>query len=341
MREGILVGGNWIIDQVKVIDGYPKEDQLANIISESSCNGGSAYNVIKALAKLEAGFPLSGVGLVGDDEGGDKVLLDCKNYGINTRQIGKTDEVSTSYTDVMSVRGTGRRTFFHQRGANALLDINHFDFSGNEKIFHLGYLLLLDRLDIVEEDGLTRAAKVLRSAQENGILTSVDIVSERSQRFHEVVPPALPYIDYLFVNEFEAAMITGILTTTLREQLVIDACYRAARDILAMGVNRWVFLHFPAGIIAVSKDGQEIYQSSLNVPDEKIVGSSGAGDAFAAGVLIGVHNGWDMEKCLELGVCSAASSLSEPTSSEGILPKDECLKLAELYGYKKKLKIKN
>ncbi|MBT6852465.1 MAG: carbohydrate kinase family protein, partial [Opitutae bacterium] len=30
-RSGILAGGNWIIDQVKIIDVYPKHEQLANI----------------------------------------------------------------------------------------------------------------------------------------------------------------------------------------------------------------------------------------------------------------------------------------------------------------------
>ena len=30
-RRGILAGGNWIIDQVKIIDVYPGHEQLANI----------------------------------------------------------------------------------------------------------------------------------------------------------------------------------------------------------------------------------------------------------------------------------------------------------------------
>lgn len=54
MREGILVGGNWIIDQVKVIDVYPEEEKLVNIFTQSSCNGGSAYNVITGLEKLKS-----------------------------------------------------------------------------------------------------------------------------------------------------------------------------------------------------------------------------------------------------------------------------------------------
>jgi sugar/nucleoside kinase (ribokinase family) len=335
MREGILVGGNWIIDQVKVIDVFPDEEKLVNIFTESSCNGGSAYNVLKGLSKLKAGFPLSGIGLVGDDERGERIIQDCLNLGINTRQIRKTDQAHTSYTDVMTVKGSGKRTFFHQRGANALLDIKDFDFSiSNDKVFHLGYLLLLDQLDIIEADGATRASKVLRSAKEHGLITSADIVSERSDRFKAVIPSSLPFIDYLFVNEFEAGMITGIPTTTTDGQIIPDNCYEAAFKIIGMGVKNWVVLHFPDGVIAVGKNGKKLFQPSIKLPADKIAGAVGAGDAFAAGVLIGVHHDWDMERSIKLGICAAAASLFEPSTSEGILPAEECLRLSELFGFR-------
>lgn len=335
MRNGILVGGNWIVDQVKVMDIYPDEEKLANILTESSCNGGSAYNVIMGLSKLNVNFPLSAVGLVGDDGRGNRIISHCQSLGINTTQIHKTKKAHTSYTDVMSVCSTGKRTFFHQRGANARLDIKHFDFSISQaKIFHLGYLLLLDQLDIIESDGTTRGTKVLKNAKEHGLITSVDIVSERSDRFKDVIPPSLPYIDYLFVNEYEAGMITGIQTTNTDGSIILENCYDAALKIIAMGVNQWVILHFPQAVIAINKDGRSYYQASINVPADQIKGASGAGDAFAAGVLTGVHIDLSIKDSLKLGVCAAASSLFEPTSSDGILPSNECIKLAKLFGYK-------
>lgn len=335
MKNGILVGGNWIVDYVKLIDVFPEEEKLVNILSESSCNGGSAYNVIMDLWKLQANFPLSGVGLVGDDDRGNQIISHCKSLGINTEQIRQTSKAHTSYTDVMSVMGTGKRTFFHQRGANALLDIADFDFSlSQDKIFHLGYLLLLDQLDIIEADGATRASKVLKKAKDHGLITSVDIVSERSDRFKDVIPSSLPNVDYLFVNEYEAGMITGIKTIGEDGSIIMKNCYDAALQLLDMGVNEWVILHFPEGVIAVSKSGDTHFQPSIRVPAAKVAGASGAGDAFAAGVLIGVHNNCGMKECLELGVSAAASSLFASTSSDGVLPSDECLKLAGLYGYR-------
>jgi hypothetical protein len=59
-RSGLLSGGNWIIDQVKIIDVYPKHEQLANIYSQSQGTGGSPYNVLLDLAKMGAKFPLEG-----------------------------------------------------------------------------------------------------------------------------------------------------------------------------------------------------------------------------------------------------------------------------------------
>ena len=77
-RSGILAGGNWIIDQVKIIDVYPKHEQLANIYDQSQGTGGSPYNVLLDLAKMEAPFPLEGAGLVGQDSLGQYILEDCR-----------------------------------------------------------------------------------------------------------------------------------------------------------------------------------------------------------------------------------------------------------------------
>ena len=49
-RRGLLAGGNWIIDQVKLIDVYPQPEQLGNIRGQSQGTGGAPYNVLVDLA---------------------------------------------------------------------------------------------------------------------------------------------------------------------------------------------------------------------------------------------------------------------------------------------------
>ena len=178
MRKGILAGGNFIIDHVKLINHYPEQDMLADIRSETSSNGGGPYNVLKDLSAMRVDYPLSAAGLVGKDANGDWILRDCRAAGIDTAQLRQTERAPTSYTDAMTVMGTGRRTFFHQRGANALLSEADFDFSSSTaRVFHLGYLMLLDEMDRLLPDGSTPAARVLAKAREAGLITTVDIVA--------------------------------------------------------------------------------------------------------------------------------------------------------------------
>ena len=122
MRKGIIAGGNWIIDHIKTIDSYPAQEELANIIEEYRSNGGSPYNLLKDLTMLKAPFSLAGVGVVGNDERGNFIINECNSLAICTKQVVRTEEAATSYTDVMSLHISGKRTFFHSRGANALLD---------------------------------------------------------------------------------------------------------------------------------------------------------------------------------------------------------------------------
>lgn len=335
-RSGLLVAGNWILDQVKLIDKFPEEQSLVNILDEYTSNGGSAYNILMDLVKLKALFPLEAIGLVGDDFNGVRIADHCRGAGINVQQLQMIRGAPTSYTIVTSVRHTGKRTFFHHRGANSLLDIDHFDFHvSNAKIFHLGYLLLLDRLDEVLPTGRTKASLVLETAKKEGFLTSVDLVSEDSDRFTTIIPCSLPYVDYLFLNEYEASRLSGVDMMGIADQGEMGRRCKAASDrIFQMGVNEWIIIHYPEGVWALQRGGRSLFQPSLQLPREKVVGANGAGDALAAGILLGVHEGWDMEACLELGVCAAAASLSHVTCSDGIKPYPECLALAREYGYR-------
>src|SRR5437763_14643669 len=175
-RCGLLAGGNWIIDQVKIIDVYPQPEQLGNIRGQSQGTGGAPYNVLISLDKSGAPFPLLGAGLVGQDSLGEEILNHCRQNRIDVRHLGKTPKAPTSYTDVMTEQGQGRRTFFHARGANALWRGDDLDFAkSSARIFHLGYLLLLDALDAPDARLGTRAARLLARAQKAGIKTSVAV----------------------------------------------------------------------------------------------------------------------------------------------------------------------
>ena len=329
-----MAGGNWIIDQVKLIDVYPQREHLANIHSQSQGTGGSPYNVLIDLAHCGAPFPLFAAGLVGEDAFGNIIQEDCKKNKIDTRFLQSTDKAATSYTDVMTEKGNGRRTFFHYRGANALWRGEGLDFNKTKaKIFHLGYLLLLDALDEPDAKFGTKAARLLSSAQEAGLKTSVDVVSEDGDRYKTVISPALKHVDYLIINELEAGRIAGFKTRGADGKLDTVALRHAAGSLLQLGVRDLVVIHFPEGGFARTRKGEDFWQSSVKFPDKFIVGKAGAGDAFAAGVLLGLHEEWDLPRCLQTGMCLATACLTDSTCTRGIKSLNAALALGKKYGY--------
>lgn len=335
MRTGILAAGNFIIDYVKIIDAWPEQDMLSSIRSETSSNGGGPYNVLKDLAAMGVGYPLEACGLVGNDANGAWIQQDCEKAGISTQQLHHTAEAPTSYTDAMTVASTGRRTFFHQRGANAHFNETHVNFAvTNAKHFHLGYLMLLDAMDsFTTSGGRTRASLALEAAKKRGLTTSVDIVSTENREFREIAESALPYTDVLIINEIEAGKVAG-MNLKKGDTVDVDGCVAASRALLDRGVLQQVVIHFVEGGIVVAKDGTVTKQSSLKLPSGFIVGATGAGDAFAAGYLHGWHEGWDVARCLKTAVCTAAACLTHATPSLGLRPVEECLNLGEAYGYR-------
>lgn len=328
-RSGICCGGNWMIDHVKTISVWPAQDTLANILNEEPGTGGSAYNTLVDLARFDVGIPLAGLGLVGDDADGESILEDCRRRGIDTAALDKVDGAPTAYTDVMTVEDTGRRTFFHHRGANARLGPEHCSAERiSTRIFNLGYLLLLDRLDEHDDEFGTKAARVLAELQKAGIATSIDVVSEDSDRFSRIVVPALKHTDYCIINEIEAGRTTGI-DIRRGEELDAVAMESAARALLEFGVQRTVVIHAPELSLGVSASGECHLQPTHDLPADFVRGTAGAGDAFLAGMLLGAHEDWSLERALRFANAAGATCLRHPTTTGGVGTAKEIWELAE------------
>ena len=318
-RSGIISAGNWIVDRVKYISHYPEVGTLVSILSESLQNGGAPFNLLVDLSKLGANFNLKGVGVIGDDKDGFFVLSECLSHGIEVSNIKVLKNVSTSYTDVMVDKISKQRTFFHNHGANSLLSLDDFNFEDCDyKHFHLGYLLLLDNLDIYDSVYGTLSAKVLCDAQKHNFTTSFDVVSESSDRFKNVVIPCLPYANIVFMNEYELSKTSGIL---LNENCQVEDVIKACKVLESFGMTGIAAIH-TAKKAFVYKDGVMLERQACKVD---VVGTVGAGDAFAAGFLLAFHEDKSLEECLRYAVASASSSLCGEGASNGIVTIEEAL----------------
>lgn len=333
-RRGIAGIGTFIIDHVRMIDSWPEEQTLATISDEEFSGGGMAHNLVVDIAHFDLGIPIEAVGFVGDDDDGRSILDLCKRLGVDTANLHTTTDAPTSYTEVMTVESTGKRTFFHSRGANKLVTYDTVPFDTiKSKIGALGYLLLMDGIDAPDPEFGTVAARILNRLQQEGIKTAIDTVSEDSDRLSQIVPHALKYTDYLILNEFEAGKITGH-TILDGDTLDSEALRASAKQLQSYGNSELVVIHMHIGAYALTQDGEESFQPSLLLPEEYIVGGAGAGDAFYNGVLCGLHEDWPLEDGLRFGTCAAAACMSHPTCTEGVPSKDECQKLEGRFPYR-------
>lgn len=206
-RKGITIAGNIIADVVKNIDCFPEIGMLTNISEVSPAVGGCAPNTAINLTKIDPQMRVSVMGRVGNDENGRFILSKLRASGVDVENVKFSESSSTSFCDVMNLP-TGERTFFHKKGANAEFspaDINIQELDCD--ILHIGYILLLDRFDEADLEFGTVMARFLKSVQERGIKTSIDVVSSSDDLYAEKIIPALKYTNFAIMNEIECCKI--------------------------------------------------------------------------------------------------------------------------------------
>jgi len=321
MKNGITVAGNILVDKIKMLESYPQKGMLSTITSISQGVGGAVPNTGCDIKRINPAVTVKACGKVADDDAGKYVLGVMSENGMDVSGVAVVDGVNhnTSFSDVMTVSGTGERTFFHSRGANAEFGIEDVDVDKiDTDMFHIGYLMLLDRFDKIQPDGSTEMAKLLENVRKRGVKTSIDVVSESSGNFNKVVMGVLPHTDYVIINEIETGNIAGIETVDADGNVIKENVKKAMQYILDGGVNEKVIVHCPSVGFCLDKSGRFTEVPSLKLPKGYIKGSVGAGDAFCAGTLYGLYSGWDDEKILRFSAAVAASNLSAPDSISGV-----------------------
>lgn len=312
--KGIAIAGTILVDKINEISAYPKAGELTKIVGVQQAVGGCVPNVgidIKLMSKQTDVYAIAKVG-VDDDAAFLKQQLSSR--GVDISGLTESKNARTSFTEVMSVSG-GQRTFFTHAGASAEFGCDDIDFENfKAEMLHLGYFLLLDKVD--NGDGL----KILKQAKAQGIKTSIDLVSENSDRY-KVVIPCLPYTDNVIINETEAGRIADIEPTK-------DNLRAIAEKIRAYGVKERVIIHMPEVGVCLSDEGFTIVPS-FSLPDGYIKGTTGAGDAFCAGALLGIYEGKSDKEILEFASMAAVAALGAPDAIGGMKSADEIKELCK------------
>ena len=307
MKTGIAVAGSILVDKINEISAYPTAGELTKILRTNLAVGGCVPNVAIDLKRMDCTLDVEAIGNVGKDEEGAFVKTTLINNDIACKGVKEIAE-KTSFTEVMSVVG-GQRTFVTYAGASATFGIEDIDFDAlNVKMLHLGYFLLLDKVD--NGDGL----KILKKAKECNVKTSIDLVSENSDRYKDILP-CLSYTDNLIINEVEAGKITGIEPTEANIRKI-------AEKLKSYGVKERVIIHAPNFGVCMSESGFTVVPS-FSLPEGFIKGTTGAGDAFCAACLLGIYYEKSDKEILSFASAAAVSALSETDATSGVRSVEE------------------
>jgi sugar/nucleoside kinase (ribokinase family) len=285
----------------------PERGSLGLVDEVSLHGGGCALNTASALVRL--GLSAGVVGKVGDDALGDFILALLDGRGVDRRGVLTDPAVATS-ASVVLVDSAGERTFLHLPGASRSLRADELDpsrlFSG--RALHLGGALVLDELDG------DPAAGLLAEARSRGLVTSLDTVWDATGRWERVLP-MLPHVDLFVPSLPEGRAITG------EEEPAAVASWLRARGVGA------VVLKCGASGCYVSGDGLEGVVRAFPVA---AVDGTGAGDAFAAGLLYGRLADWPLERSARFANAVGALATTAVGAVEGVRGVEETLALAGL-----------
>ena len=319
MRRGVVGLGIWCVDTTYKIDHLPERGKLASIKGQYQCVGGGPNNVLTNLSSLGFKYDLIAMGSIGNDDNSKLIKNHCRSNGIISKYLSVSSNIPTSYSLCMSEK-QNERTFLYYSGANDLLDIDHFrlsKLSNYPKILYVGYLSLLVILD--EFSGKeTRLCKVLKESKKKDIINIIDLASNNIPNFQKIIFSALPYTDYLLLNEIEAQLLFKKKIINSKNRLNKKLIINLSRKIFQKGLQRAFIIHSPYESLYISK--KDIYHSqSPKIQKKNIKNAVGAGDAFCAGFIFGVHEDWDIEVTLRKSH-AAGSAMMKIDSSSGNLP---------------------
>jgi sugar/nucleoside kinase (ribokinase family) len=266
---------------------------------------GTAAGPAVDLAKLGA-QPLS-MGVIGDDyEGGLMVDL-MAAFGCDMSRMVRDPGAST-HVSLLFIGADGERDPIMIRPTSArplALDDIDMDAVAAADVLHVGGA---DQLGDFVDGPLV---EVIRHARANEVVVTVDVLAMCDEAFRDRLAPALSQAQFFFPNEVQLAEMTGTEdpaegVALLRERVGIETV------IGTLGGEGSLILG-PGG------------EARVPAFDIDLVDTTGCGDAYVAGFIVAIANGWDAEAAGWLGAAASGLVATGLGSDSGIVDLDSTL----------------
>ncbi len=277
-------------DKLYVVTKIAKAGEEVGIKEVRESPGGSAANTIFGLARVGAktGF----IGAVGTDEEGAVILRDLANEDVDINRIKVLK--GNSGIAIGLVDEGGERSLYIHPGVNDEFDVSDVDVEYIEGAKFLHMSSFVDRRQLEMQISLIERIKT-RISFNPGMLCSKFSL--------EVLKPIIEKSDVIFVNYEEMEGLTN------------SDDYECGSKLL---------LELGAKTVAVTLGGRGCYVTNgksahlISSRKTKVVDTTGAGDAFAAGFLYCLLRGGGIHNCGRIGNFFAARCISEYGARKGL-----------------------
>jgi sugar/nucleoside kinase (ribokinase family) len=291
------------------LDSLPKPGELVAVEGLRTSAGGCAANVAIDLSKQD--FDVYVAGCVGQDPAGDSLVKSLQSAAVNCDWIVRTTKYATSETIVLLVAGEDRR-YLHSFGANQEFAVSHVDHDwlAELTVFYLGGLFAMPNLDTSE------LLELLKFCRKKGVVSVVDVVLPVGFNDAPKLRGLLPFIDWFVPNNAEAAMLTK--QSDPLKALEIFRSWQANGVVITMGERG-----------AIGSLGDECCRCEAY--SWGTVDPSGAGDAFASGVIAGIIKGWDLSRTMVYASALGASATRAIGTTKGVFNRQEAEHIVTRY----------
>lgn len=232
------------------------------------------------------GLSTQAVTTVGDDEMGDFLHAKMVKFGVDCGLVKRSGATQTSAT-ILPVRPNGERPALHVPGSAAIFTVADEDLDAalDARVVHVGGTGLLKAFDGEPTVRLLKKAKAL------GRITTFDLIQANPETF-ALVEPCLPFIDYFVPSIEEAGEMAG--THDPRE---------VARFYKARGVKNAILTMGADGVYVSPEKGEDFILPAFDIP---VSDTTGCGDSFTAGIIVGIIKGWELREAARFASAVAA-----------------------------------
>ena len=291
------------------IDSLPRAGELKKTEKFLQAAGGCAMNVAADLRRLGRSAALAG--MVGEDMFGDFVIREAERWGIIASGVRRSSQSQTSSTVIIPVRGEDRR-YLHSTGANSDFSLAGFDRSLLEgaSVLYVGGYLAMPKFNPAD------LADLFHYARQRQLITVLDIIVPAGATVSlSDVEGVLPHTDYFLPNDDEARRLTGCEDV------------RGQAETLS-SLNPECCVVITRGVRGCTAKWRSEWIETPAYPVES-VDESGAGDAFTAGLITGILEGWPLERILNFASIVGASCTRALGCTDGVFSFDEALEVLE------------